>query len=59
EESIFAKLNEEINLLYVAVTRTKNKLQIPQTIIPKDFPPSSQIQTVVDVSSEKKSLKAS
>jgi F-box protein, helicase, 18 len=32
------KLNEEINLLYVAVTRTKNSIHIPETIIPKDFP---------------------
>jgi superfamily I DNA/RNA helicase len=55
--SIMAKLNEEINLLYVAVTRTKNKLQIPQPFIPKDFPPSSQIQ-MVELSSESKSRKA-
>ena len=32
------KLNEEINLLYVAVTRTKNQLYIPDTLVPKDFP---------------------
>jgi F-box protein 18 (helicase) len=32
------KWNEEINLLYVAVTRTKNKLHIPDTLIPKGFP---------------------
>ena len=29
-----SKLNEEINLLYVAVTRTKNMLYIPQMLIP-------------------------
>jgi superfamily I DNA/RNA helicase len=32
------KWNEEINLLYVAVTRTKNKLHIPDTLVPKGFP---------------------
>ncbi|SHG05422.1 UvrD-like helicase C-terminal domain-containing protein [Mariniphaga anaerophila] len=30
------KLNEEINLLYVAVTRAKNKVHIPDELIPKD-----------------------
>lgn len=29
-----AKLNEEINLLYVAVTRAKNELYIPEALIP-------------------------
>uniref|UniRef100_UPI004048EDBF UvrD-helicase domain-containing protein n=1 Tax=Flavobacterium sp. TaxID=239 RepID=UPI004048EDBF len=37
------KLNEEINLLYVAITRTKKSLHIPVTLIPKDFPKSLQI----------------
>jgi superfamily I DNA/RNA helicase len=32
-----AKLNEEINLLYVAVTRTKNIIHIPETILPAGF----------------------
>src|SRR6185437_14800950 len=40
------KLNEEINLLYVAVTRTKNSLYIPETLMPKDFPVSSQIHII-------------
>jgi len=31
------KLNEEINLLYVAVTRTKNSLHIPEAMVPKGF----------------------
>jgi F-box protein 18 (helicase) len=38
-----ARLNEEINLLYVAITRTRNKLYIPETLLPRDFPASSQI----------------
>src|SRR6218665_1808566 len=49
----FLKLNEEINLLYVAVTRTKNSLYIPENLMPKEFPKSPQIH-VTEVSSEKK-----
>lgn len=33
-----SKLCEEINLLYVAVTRAKNRLIIPEHLMPKDFP---------------------
>jgi len=43
EEINYSRLNEEINLLYVAITRTRNSLYIPQSIIPVDFPVSSQI----------------
>lgn len=42
----FSKLNEEINLLYVAVTRTRNTLHIPEALLPSDFPPSDQIYSV-------------
>ena len=38
-----SKLNEEINLLYVAVTRTRNSIHIPETLVPNDLPNSSQI----------------
>ena len=38
-----AKLSEEINLLYVAVTRTKNEIHIPKSLMPENFPYSSQI----------------
>lgn len=38
------KLNEEVNLLYVAVTRTKHSLHIPETLMPADFPASPQIK---------------
>jgi superfamily I DNA/RNA helicase len=41
-----ARLNEEINLLYVAITRTKNKLHIPETLLPKEFPASPHIVKV-------------
>lgn len=34
EQYIKNKINEEINLLYVAVTRTKNQIHIPEKLIP-------------------------
>ncbi len=37
------KLNEEINLLYVAVTRTRHKLYIPESLVPADLPASAHI----------------
>lgn len=46
------KLNEEINLLYVAITRTKNSIYIPETLIPKEFPKSSQIRIIKVLSKE-------
>lgn len=50
-----SKINEEINLLYVAVTRTKNSIHIPQTLMPKDFPKSSHIHVMRVESEEEKS----
>lgn len=38
-----AKLNEEVNLLYVAITRTKNSIYLPEMLMPKDFPRSADI----------------
>ncbi len=35
-EHILTKINEEINLIYVAITRTKNRLYLPDSLI-KDF----------------------
>lgn len=40
------KLNEEINLLYVAITRTRNSIHIPENLLPKGFPASSQIHVI-------------
>lgn len=40
------KLNEEINLLYVAVTRTKNIIHIPEKILPADLKPSPYIKII-------------
>jgi superfamily I DNA/RNA helicase len=50
------KLNEEINLLYVAVTRAKNSLYIPETLMPKELPASSQIH-IIKVAQEEKTAK--
>jgi F-box protein, helicase, 18 len=46
EELNIAKLNEEINLLYVAITRTKNTLHLPEALLPVGFPASPQIQLI-------------
>jgi len=56
DESVLSKLNEEINLLYVAVTRTKNSIYIPEQIIPLNFPNSSQIHIMQVPKSENKEV---
>ena len=38
--------NEEINLLYVAITRAKSLLHIPESLLPKAFPGSKHIQVI-------------
>lgn len=38
-----SKLSEEINLLYVAITRAKSHIYIPEELMPADFPASPQI----------------
>jgi len=52
-----SKLNEEINLLYVAITRAKNSIHIPETIIPVDFPASPQIHILRVLTEEEKQEK--
>lgn len=49
-----AKLNEEINLLYVAITRTKNIIHIPEPLMPANFPVSPQIHVLKEISEEQK-----
>ncbi|NOT92108.1 UvrD-helicase domain-containing protein [Ferruginibacter sp.] len=46
DEKKINKLNEEINLLYVAITRTKNTLHIPEELLPADFPKLAQIHII-------------
>ncbi len=50
------KLIEEINLLYVAITRTKNTLYIPETLMPVEFPKSAQIRITKVLSKEEKQI---
>jgi F-box protein, helicase, 18 len=57
EEISVSKLNEEINLLYVAITRTKNSIHIPQMLVPKDFPRCSQVHVMQDISAEEKKFR--
>lgn len=47
EEINTARLNEEINLLYVAVTRTRNIVYIPDTLLPKGNNPSSKVHVTI------------
>jgi hypothetical protein len=42
----YTKLNEEINLLYVAVTRARSSLYIPAPLIPVDYKPSEEIHVM-------------
>lgn len=48
QELNISRLNEEINLLYVAVTRTRNSIHIHEALMPKDFPASPQIFLIRD-----------
>ncbi len=49
-----AKINEEINLLYVAITRTKNVIHIPEALVPAAFPVSSQVHVLKETPEEQK-----
>ena len=53
------KLIEEINLLYVAITRTRNTLYIPETLMPVEFPKSLQIRITKVLSKEEKQIEKS
>jgi len=46
EDINVARMNEEINLLYVAVTRTRNSIRIPEKLVPKNFPVSDNIHLI-------------
>ncbi|RYY97391.1 MAG: ATP-dependent helicase [Chitinophagaceae bacterium] len=41
-----ARVFEEINLLYVALTRTKYWLHVPEAMLPKNYTPAPQIKVV-------------
>ncbi len=55
EEKIdFQKLNEEINLLYVAITRAKSRVYIPEALVPFDFQASKNIHILREGNQAKK-----
>ena len=58
-EIFLSKLNEEINLLYVAVTRAKNQLSIPFDLLPYGIPSSYRIRVIRPETEEKESSKNS
>ena len=54
-DALIPKLIEEINLLYVAVTRTKNSVNIPERLIPYDIPESKHINVGIKDAEDEKS----
>jgi len=52
DASYLSRLNEEINLLYVAITRTRNSLHIPEALLPAEFPASPHIHVMKVVEEE-------
>lgn len=54
EELNTDKLNEEINLLYVAVTRTRNSIHIPEPLLPNEVAASSHIHVMKVLTEEMK-----
>lgn len=51
-ENSISKLNEEINLLYVAITRTKNSLHIPEILVPGELSSSAHIHILKEIKEE-------
>lgn len=43
---LLQKLNEEINLLYVAVTRARNKVVMPSTLVPEGFKAIQHVEII-------------
>ncbi len=54
-----AKLNEEINLLYVAITRAKTCLHLPEALVPIGFPASPQIKIIKKPNGEEEKVEES
>lgn len=48
------KLIEEINLLYVAITRTKNQLYIPEKLLPENYHQANNIHVLKVLSKKEK-----
>lgn len=59
EESGLSKWIEEINLLYVAVTRVKHTLCIPETLLPTLFQKSAHVRVLLPDKIEEKNFSSS
>ncbi len=46
------KLNEEINLLYVAITRTRGKLKLHESLVPEGFKANKYVEVILDEESK-------
>ncbi|MFB1013686.1 MAG: 3'-5' exonuclease, partial [Bacteroidia bacterium] len=55
EDADPSRLNEEINLLYVAVTRTRNHLYIPENLVPEGIGPTPSLHILKTEKKEKDS----
>jgi F-box protein 18 (helicase) len=42
----YDRLNEEINLLYVAVTRARQSLHIPESLLPSQYKPGAEVHVL-------------
>ncbi len=49
-----ARLIEEVNILYVAVTRTRHLLSIPESLLPEVYPRSDAIRVIAKSLTDKK-----
>jgi ATP-dependent exoDNAse (exonuclease V) beta subunit len=54
EQLNLSKINEEINMLYVAITRTKNSIYITETFVPDGYEQCAQIHQLKVEEKEKK-----
>ena len=54
QDNELTKLNEEINLLYVAVTRTRNILLLPENLVPSGLTRSPQIHILRNIAQDAK-----
>lgn len=53
DKALNIRMIEEINLLYVAVTRTRNTIHIPEKLIPKTITPSTHIHVLKNEPADK------
>ncbi|MGO4875006.1 UvrD-helicase domain-containing protein [Pedobacter psychrotolerans] len=58
QQEHFNRMNEEINLLYVAITRARVGIYLPEALVPKHFPASPQIYLIAPPKDAKETLRA-